>query len=63
MSDRSSEGVHCLSVLLGTFSSLQKPGLRVMLALTGLPTLFPKLVETRTYSERMFRVVVLEELS
>ena len=63
MSDRPSAGVHCLSVLLDTFSSLQKSGMRVMLALTGLPTLFPKLVETRTYSERMFRVVVLEELS
>ena len=63
MSDRPQEGVYCLSVLLDTFSSLQKSGLRVLLALTGLPTLFPKLVEARTYAERMFRVVVLEELN
>ena len=63
MSDRPDEGVHCLSVLLDAFSSLQRSGLMVLLALTGLPTLFPKLVETRTYSERMFRVVVLEELN
>ena len=33
-----------------------------MLALTGLPTLFPKLVETRTYAERMFRVLFLDKL-
>ena len=34
-----------------------------MLALTGLPTLFPKLVEARTYSERMFRVIFLDPLN
>ncbi|MCY4482938.1 MAG: hypothetical protein OXC12_08690 [Spirochaetaceae bacterium] len=33
-----------------------------MLVLSGLPTLFPKLVEARTYSERMFRVVFLQSL-
>ena len=35
----------------------------MMLVLTGLPTLFPKLVESRTYSERMFRVVFLKSLN
>ena len=34
-----------------------------MLLLAGLPTLFPKLVESRTYSERMFRVMTLHNLS
>jgi hypothetical protein len=34
-----------------------------MLILTGLPTLFPKLVEARTFSERMFRVIFLDKLS
>ena len=34
-----------------------------MLALTGLPTLFPKLVEARTYSERMFHVIFLKPLN
>lgn len=33
-----------------------------MLVLTGLPTLFPKLVEARTFAERMFRVVFLDKL-
>jgi hypothetical protein len=34
-----------------------------MLALAGLPTLFPKLVEARTYAERMFRVLFLKQLN
>jgi len=33
------------------------------LLLTGLPTLFPKLVESRTFAERMFRVVFLKRLN
>jgi len=33
-----------------------------MLILTGLPTLFPKLVEARTFSERMFHVLTLNRL-
>jgi len=37
--------------------------MRFMLVLTGLPTLFPKLVEARTYSEGMFHVMFLERLS
>ena len=51
-----------LSLLLDCFQSLQKKGLPLMLVLTGLPTLFPKLVEARTFSERMFRVVLLKSL-
>lgn len=34
-----------------------------MLVLAGLPTLFPKLVDARTYAERMFRVMTLTRLS
>ena len=52
-----------LSLLLDTFQSLQRKGLPLMVVLTGLPTLFPKLVAARTFSERMFRVVFLESLS
>ncbi len=33
-----------------------------MLVLTGLPTLFPKLVDSRTYAERMFRILFLKQL-
>jgi hypothetical protein len=52
-----------LSLLLDVFQSLQRKGVRFMLALTGLPTLFPKLVEARTFAERMFHVVFLNPLS
>ena len=52
-----------LSLLLDTFQSLQKKGLPVLLLLAGLPTLFPKLVQARTFSERMFRSIFLNRLS
>jgi AAA ATPase domain len=52
-----------LSLLLDVFQSIQKKGIPFMLVLTGLPTLFPKLVEARTFAERMFRVVTLSKLS
>jgi hypothetical protein len=48
--------------MLDVFASLQRRGLPVLLILTGLPTLFPKLVEARTYSERMFHTIVLRQL-
>ncbi len=51
-----------LSLLLDSFQSIQRKEIPFMLALTGLPTLFPKLVEARTYSERMFRVLFLNKL-
>jgi len=52
-----------LSVLLDVFQSIQSKGIPFMLVLTGLPTLFPKLVDARTYAERMFRVMTLTRLS
>ena len=51
-----------LSLLLDVFQSIQKKNIPMMLVLTGLPTLFPKLVEARTFAERMFRVVTLDKL-
>lgn len=51
-----------LSLLLDVFQSIQRKEIPFMLALTGLPTLFPKLVEARTFAERMFRVIVLDRL-
>ena len=62
LSDRSAKEQYPLSLLLDCFQSLQKKGLPLMLVLTGLPTLFPKLVEARTFAERMFRVVFLQSL-
>jgi hypothetical protein len=52
-----------LSLLLDVFQSIQKRDIPFMLVLTGLPTLFPKLVEARTFAERMFRVIMLDKLS
>ena len=62
LADQSEKEQYPLSLLLDCFQSLQRKGLPLMLVLTGLPTLFPKLVDARTYSERMFRVVFLQSL-
>lgn len=51
-----------LSLLLDVFQSLQRKNIPYMLILTGLPTLSSKLVEARTYSERMFHTLFLKRL-
>lgn len=51
-----------LSLLLDVFQSLQRKNIPFMLVLTGLPTLSAKLVEARTYSERMFHTLFLKRL-
>lgn len=63
LSDQAKKEQFPLSLLLDAFQSLQKKNIPVLLVLTGLPTLFPKLVESRTYSERMFRVMFLKSLN
>jgi hypothetical protein len=63
LSDNAARDEYPLSMLLDVFYSLQKKGVPFLLVLTGLPTLFPKLVEARTYAERMFRVVTLGKLT
>ena len=62
LSDHAANFAYPLSMLLDIFQSLQKKDIRFMLVLTGLPTLMPKLVEARTFAERMFRVVTLDRL-
>ena len=63
LADQAAKEQYPLSLLLDAFQSLQRKGLPLMLVLTGLPTLFPKLVAARTFAERMFRVVFLERLN
>jgi hypothetical protein len=63
LSDHAERDQYPLSLLLDVFQSIQKQDVPFMLALTGLPTLFPRLVEARTFAERMFRVVFLDRLS
>jgi hypothetical protein len=63
LSDQSLERQYPLSLLLDVFQYLQRTGVPFMLVLTGLPTLMTRLVEARTYSERLFHVLVLDKLS
>ena len=65
LADHAADKEFPLSVLLDVFSWIQRQNLpcRFLLVLTGLPTLFPKLNEARTYTERMFHVLQLERLN
>jgi len=63
LADHAQKEQYPLSVLLDLFQSIQRQGTPFLLVLVGLPTLFPKLVESRTYTERMFRVLFLSQLS
>lgn len=62
LADHAAKEQFPLSMLLDIFQSIQRRGVPFMLLLTGLPTLFPKLVEARTYAERMFHCVTLDRL-
>ena len=62
LADHAPKDQYPLSLLLDVFQSLQRKGVTFMLLLSGLPTLFPKLVDARTYAERMFKVIFLERL-
>lgn len=63
LADHTSKNQHPLSMLLDIFQSIQKKGICFLLVLTGLPPLFSKLVEARTFAERMFRVLSLHCLT
>ena len=63
LSDHAAKEQYPMSLLLDVFQSIQRQNIAFMLVLVGLPTLFPKLVESRTYAERMFRVIFLKQLN
>src|SRR5439155_24579416 len=63
LSDHAASKEYPLSLMLDVFQSIQKKGIPFLLVLVGLPTLFPKLVEARTFTERMFHVVFLQRLN
>jgi len=63
LSDHAADSEFPLSLMLEVFQSLQKKEIPFLLVLVGLPTLFPKLVEARTFAERMFHVEFLNRLS
>jgi hypothetical protein len=62
LADHAARDQFPLSVLLDVFQSIQRKDMQFMLVLVGLPTLFPKLVDARTFAERMFHVVMLGRL-
>ena len=62
LSEHPDRGQFPTALLLDTFQSLQRQGLPLMLVFAGLPNLLRKLVESRTYAERMFRVCFLDRL-
>jgi len=63
LADQAAKDQYPLSMLLDIFQSIERKEVRFLLVLAGLPTLQPKLVEARTYTERMFHVVTLGQLS
>ncbi|MFN0075879.1 MAG: hypothetical protein ACKVY0_05340 [Prosthecobacter sp.] len=63
LGDQAERNQYPLSLLLDVFQSIQKKGMPFLMVLTGLPTLFPKLVEARTFAERMFHGVTLRRLN
>nr|WP_276601040.1 AAA family ATPase [Nannocystis sp. ILAH1] len=62
LSDHAAAKEYPLALLLDVFQSIQRREVRFMLVLSGLPMLFSRLVDSRTYAERMFRVLQLERL-
>jgi len=63
LADHAGKNEYPLSLLLDVFQSIQKKNIPMMLVLVGLPTLFPKLVDARTFAERMFHVIFLKRLT
>ncbi|RDC54361.1 ATP-binding protein [Pedobacter chinensis] len=62
LKDKAADKQYPLSLLLEVVQYLQKKEIPYLLVLTGLPTLFPNLVESRTYAERMFNITTLDRL-
>lgn len=62
MTDHRAKDQYPLSLMLEVFQSIQRKDVPFMLVFTGLPTLMAKLVDARTYSERMFHVITLDRL-
>lgn len=62
LADHDQRRQYPLSLLLDVFQSVQRRGAPFLLVLAGLPPLFPKLVEARTFAERMFHVQFLSRL-
>lgn len=62
LANHSEKDQYPVSLLLDVFQSVQRRGAPFILLLSGLPTLFPRLVEARTFAERMFHGITLDRL-
>jgi hypothetical protein len=63
LKDRAEDKQYPLSLLLELFQYMQRKDIPYLLVLTGLPTLVNTLSEARTYSERMFEIITLKQLT
>ena len=63
LSENAAKNQFPLAVLLDVFQAIQRQDLPYMLVLSGHSDLFFKMVETRTYAERMFRIYHPEAIS
>jgi hypothetical protein len=62
LADHAEDKQYPLALLLDVFQSIQRRGIPFMLVLTGLPTLPTKLIDSRTFAERMFHTIFLKRL-
>ena len=63
LKDKAVDKQYPLSLLLEVVQFLQRKQIPYLLILTGLPTLPTNVIEARTYSERMFKVMTLDKLN
>ena len=63
LKDQAVDKQYPLSLLLEVIQYLQRKQIPYLLILTGLPTLFPNLVNARTYAERMFHIITIDKLT
>ncbi len=63
ISDQPHKEQYPVALILDVFQSIQRRNIPFMLVLTGLPTLQSKLVDSRTFAERMFKTIFLTKLS
>lgn len=63
ISDNIKEKFYVLTDFIGAINELQKKGFPYYLVLTGLPKISLNIKKARSYSERMFKTVVLNNLS
>ena len=62
LKDKAENKQYPLSLLLEIIQYIQRKEIPFLLVLTGLPTIVNTLSEARTYTERMFEIIMLQQL-